>query len=281
MSASAGASGLQRHIFRRGSVTYFNSSVFFPDSVRRETEILYGFVRTADDFVDSVPQDREGFFAFRELYRAALAGRPAGDPVIDSFVGLSAIRGFDRSWAEAFFMSMELDLKKRIYRTIDETLEYVYGSAEVIGLFMAKILGLPDEAETSARMLGRAMQFINFIRDVEEDNSLGRIYLPLSETSLPDLRRESVEENPDEFRFFIRRQVERFEAWQKEAEEGYRLIPGRLLVPIKTAADMYLWTGRRIAKNPLIVFRKKLKPSKARVLGHALLLAVGGARQGQ
>ena len=68
-----------------------------------------------------------------------------------------------------FLGSMAADLTRRFYRTEAETLEYVYGSAEVIGLFMARIMRLPEEALPAARMLGRAMQFINFIRDAAED----------------------------------------------------------------------------------------------------------------
>ena len=65
-------------IFLRGSHTYFWSSLFFPLSVRREVATLYAFVRTADDFVDQVPSDREGFESFEESYREAL-DNPVGD----------------------------------------------------------------------------------------------------------------------------------------------------------------------------------------------------------
>ena len=65
---------IHREIFKKGSTTYFNASLFFPPFTRRRVSVLYAFARRADDFVDAVPQDREGFSAFVGRYRAAAAG---------------------------------------------------------------------------------------------------------------------------------------------------------------------------------------------------------------
>jgi len=252
--------------FKTGSKTYFNSSRFFPKGVRKEVFYLYGFVRKADDFVDAVPQDQDGFYRFRETYRQALEGSPSGDPIIDRFVELSRRKGFDPAWTEAFLRSMELDLFKREYNRIEETLEYIYGSAEVIGLFMASLMGLPKESYHAARMLGRAMQYINFIRDIDEDTKLGRRYLPLTGTSLESLEFDYVRDRLREFQRFHHMQIGLYMGWQREAERGYRYIPYRYLLPIKTAADMYIWTARRIEKNPMIVYASKVKPPKWRII---------------
>ncbi len=256
---------LRKTIFQRGSKTYFNSSLFFPKEVRDRVFTLYAFVRRADDFVDTLPQDREGFYTFREAYQKALRGTPSNDPIIDPFVALSRECGFDPSWTEAFLGAMEADLYKKTYDTLDETLQYMYGSAEVVGLFMSRILALPEEAYTPARMLGRAMQYINFCRDLAEDHGLGRRYLPL-EGSDPRIVEESyARAHPDEFNRFLRTHLQRYRAWQQEALAGYRFIPYRYLIPIRTAADMYFWTADQIERNPLIVFERKVKPSRLRI----------------
>lgn len=260
------AGGIHARVFREGSKTYFNSSRFFPQDVREDVYILYGFVRVADNFVDAVPQRPEEFYAFKERYHRGMAGETTGDPIVDGFVDLARRKQFDPDWTEAFLRSMEWDLTKTTYRTIEETLDYVYGSAEVVGLFMVRLLDLPQEAEESAAMLGRAMQFINFIRDIDEDNRLGRTYLPLDETSLPDLQEETAMSNPEEFGAFLGRQLARYREWQSRAEAGYRFLPRRYLVPIKTAGDMYNWTGARIAADPFIVFRRKVKPRRRRIV---------------
>ena len=262
--------------FKQGSRTYFNSSLFFPRSVRRDVFALYGFVRVADNFVDSVPQDPEGFHRFVASYRQALAGRPSGDPIIDAFVELAARKEFDPKWTEAFLHSMGLDLTKSNYDTLEETLEYIYGSAEVIGLYMARLLDLDPAAHPYAERLGRSMQYINFIRDIDEDRTLGRRYLPLRDTPLASLDPGYVREHPREFDAFLRHHLAYYKEWQREAEEGFRYIPRRSRIPIKTASDMYNWTARTIAANPMIVFERKVKPSRARILGRILTNSITG-----
>ena len=263
-------STLHRETFRTGSKTYYNSSVFFPESVREDVYVLYGFVRTADNFVDRVPQDRAGFEAFRVRYSRALRGTGSGDHIIDSFVELLRAKQFEEEWVEAFLDSMELDLTKQTYQRMQETLEYIYGSAEVIGLFMCRILGIGEEAYTFARLQGRAMQYINFIRDVEEDHSLlGRTYLPLGGSGFNSLSRSQTLGRRREFAEFIRSQIARYSEWQSEAQKGYQYIPKRYRVPIKTAADMYAWTARRIYRDPFLIFESKVKPRKSRVLFRA------------
>lgn len=256
--------------FRRGSKTYYNSTRFFPAAVRHDVYMLYAFVRTADNFVDNRPQDAAGFDAFEQAYRHALSGTPAGDPIIDGFIELAQRREFDPAWTDAFFASMRSDLGDGRRTKLEQSIEYMYGSAEVIGLFMARITELPREADHAARMLGRAMQYINFLRDIAEDNELGRIYLPIEESELESLSFAEARAKSRQFATFVRAQLERFYAWQAEAEAGYRFIPRRYRVPIKTAADMYKWTGRQIARDPFVVFQRKVKPGRGRIVACGL-----------
>lgn len=83
-----------RAIMRRGSTTFFNSSLFFPKEVRADVFSLYAFVRTADDYVDRVPQDADGFHAFRDRYRRSIAGERTGDEIVDRFADLARVRSF-------------------------------------------------------------------------------------------------------------------------------------------------------------------------------------------
>jgi phytoene synthase len=261
--------------FKSGSKTYFNSSRFFPEGVREDVYILYGFVRKADDFIDKVPSDMGGFYRFKDSYRNALAGRPAGDIIIDSFVELMRRKVFEPAWTDAFLASMEMDLFKSTYDTIEETLEYVYGSAEVIGLFMARLMELPKEAFYPARMLGRSMQYINFIRDISEDLALGRRYLPLSGTPLTALDEATVYTDPEKFTTFMKIHLQKYREWQHQAEEGFRYIPRRYRIPVKTASEMYTWTAEQIQADPAIVFEKKVKPAKSRIIVQAIKNIIG------
>jgi len=256
-------------IFRKGSRTYFYSSLFFPTHIRREVFILYGFVRKTDNYVDVLPQNRAGFYEFKENYYQAKQGKETGDIVIDSFVRLAERKGFQDEWVEAFLHSMELDLTKTRYETLNEVLEYIYGSAEVIGLMMAQIIGLHKESFEHAKYLGRAMQYINFIRDIDEDLDLGRVYFPqtdLKQHGLENLTYEHVKQHPEQFTRFIKSQLDRYCQWQKQAEEGYGFIPKRYLISIKTASEMYHWTAEQIMHHPFIVYDMKVKPMISKIL---------------
>jgi len=256
-------------IFKEGSRTYFYSSLFFPSYIKKEVFSLYGFVRKADNFVDHKPQDIQGFYNFKEKYEKAINGYKTNDIVIDSFVELSEKKDFNPAWVEAFLESMEMDLTKNSYENIEETLKYIYGSAEVIGLMMAKIMKLPEESYHHARYLGRAMQYINFIRDIAEDKTLGRNYFPKNELKkhkLDSLNFDHLNSNKINFTNFIHEQLNRYCSWQQKAEEGYKYIPKRYLIPVKTASEMYNWTAVQIYKKPFIVFSEKVKPMVKQII---------------
>jgi phytoene synthase len=281
-SGRGASDGTLRAIFRNGSKTYFNSSRFFPKAIRDDVFVLYAFVRTADDYVDAIPQRREDYFRFKENHARAMRGESTGDLVNDAFAELARRHGFQQGWLQAFFESMEMDLNGDAYETIDAVERYIYGSAEVVGLMMCRVLGLRPEAYPYARKLGAGMQYINFIRDIAEDAELGRIYFPEAELrgyGLPDLREETTRAHPDSFRALVVNQIDRYLGWQEEGQRGYRYIPLRYRVAIDTASRMYRWTALQIRKDPFVVYERKVKPSKGRILAMAVaVLAVASVR---
>lgn len=251
-------------LFKQGSRTYFYSSLFFPKYLRHDVFVLYAFVRKADNFVDDIPQDKQGFMQFREEYERALQSGNSDDIVIELFVRLMKERGIRKKWVKAFLDSMAMDMDKHQYEHLRETEQYIYGSAEVIGLMMSCLMNLKEESYYYARHQGKAMQYINFIRDIDEDLKLGRYYLPgdsMKKYGLKSLNEDYVKQHKQAYEKFIREQLSLYRKWQRIARKGYSYIPRLFLIPIKTAADMYDWTARQIEKNPMIVYRKKVKPS--------------------
>ncbi|GAB4313000.1 MAG: phytoene/squalene synthase family protein [Methanobacteriaceae archaeon] len=221
--------------------------------------------------MDQIPQDIEGFYAFKDRYIDASKGSKTGDVVVDSFVELAKRKNFDQKWVDAFLKSMEMDTYQSNYKNLEELMTYLYGSSEVVGLFMAKIMDLDPKSYTAARNLGRSMQYINFIRDIDEDIDLGRTYFPqddMEEFGLESLEQEHTIKRPENFKGFIRKQLETYKNWQKEAEKGFIYIPYRNLISIKTASDMYNWTARRIEKDPFIVYKMKVKPSIPKIVSN-------------
>lgn len=271
-------------IFKNASTTYFVSSLFFPKNIKKDVFDLYAFVRVADDFVDNDPQDLKGL---QEMYKnyiaileadlevnlAAGGAKVSHAKVISNFVVLQKKYNFKQAWVDAFFASMTLDTCKSKYLTMKETCSYMYGSAEVIGLFLASIFGLPEKSYSSARMLGRAMQYANMIRDIAEDIGLGRQYIPqeeLAKYGLKSLSEIEARKNPEKFSSLIRGQIKYYLSWQEYADVGMEIIPKRLRAPVLAASDMYRFTLSRIAADPFVIFQKKVKPSKIRVAVSAI-----------
>jgi phytoene synthase len=260
---------LHELMFRRGSRTFSNASKLFPKAVRRDVRVLYAFVRLADNLVDDPPVHPDEFYALRQRWRDAWAGRPAGDWIVDPFVELGRRKGFDPSWVESFLDAMESDLTARPCDSLEDVLRYTWGSAEVIGLFMMRILDLAPEAQETACLMGRSMQFINFLRDIAEDHGLGRRYLPLTE-GWTDLSAQAAQADPEGFRRYLATWLPIYREWQTGAAQGYAYLPWRYRWAVKTASDLYNWTALVIEKHPLEVWKRKIKPSRWRILATAL-----------
>ncbi len=266
---------LDDQIFQQASSTYYFSAKLFPTQVREDVTKLYSFVRVADDYVDSIPQQADKFYQLRKHWHAAQNNSSffvrhssfdsIDQRVVKNIVHLTLKYKFGPNWIESFLDAMQSDLDFAPFKSLEDTLRYTHGSAEIIGLMMAKIMGLTEESFETAKLQGRAMQWLNFVRDIEEDNQLGRQYFPrqdLEKFRLTDLNMQTAHANPEDFKKFIHFQLNRYHTWQSEAQKGYKYIPESLLVPLQTAVEKYNLTAEQIDQDPLIVFRAKVKPNE-------------------
>lgn len=280
----------RQQIFKNASKTYYNSSLFFSAQEREDVTKFYAFVRVADDFVDNIPQDPKGFIRYKQDFYDTYAGKKKQATHLANKGMIYLMRKYDLpiSWIDAFLAAMQSDLtvsvsknntmtkKKQQQRcqTLEHTKTYMFGSAEVIGLVMAKILHLPKVSYKYAARLGRAFQYVNFLRDIQEDIELDRRYIPknlVTNAGLKDITFEEANKHRAAFIRLMRQELDRYLVWQTQAEKGFKYIPWRARVAVKTASDMYAWSAQKIYDNPFLIFEKKVKPKKARVLLQVLL----------
>ena len=154
-------------------------------SLRKDIYNIYGFVRLADEIVDTFHDHNKEdlFFEFRDDTEKALRRKISLNPVLHAFQDTVHKYDIDRDLIEAFLHSMEMDLEHSMY---DESMyhEYIYGSAEVVGLMCLKVFcnGNKEEYDRllpNAKSLGSAFQKINFLRDMKSDQEdRGRVYFP-------------------------------------------------------------------------------------------------------
>lgn len=166
--------------------TSFSFAIYFlSPRLRNAIYSIYGFVRLADEIVDSF----EGFDQqtllkqFVEETHQSLENKISLNPILNSFQQAVHIYHIDSNLIESFLKSMEMDLEKLQY-TNDKFQQYIFGSAEVVGLMCLHVFAegnskLFEELKPFAMRLGAAFQKVNFLRDLKDDYQvLGRIYFP-------------------------------------------------------------------------------------------------------
>ena len=147
---------------------------------------IYGFVRLADEIVDSFHDYNKGELLdeFELELKRAIDRKISLNPILNSFQEVVHIYNIDQKYIDAFLKSMRADLHKLEYKSSDEYQEYIFGSADVVGLMCLKIFVQGDEQrfnnlKESAMRLGSAFQKVNFLRDLKDDSELlNRSYFP-------------------------------------------------------------------------------------------------------
>lgn len=157
--------------------TSFSRAVSFLDhDIRDAIYSIYGFVRLADEIVDTFHDYDKHYLLdkfVRDFYEALNDGMSL-NPVLNAFQITVRKYNIDDKLIKAFLKSMKLDLSRLEHKSKDESDEYIYGSAEVVGLMCLKVFtdrneSLYMELKESARKLGSAFQKVNFLRDLKND----------------------------------------------------------------------------------------------------------------
>lgn len=280
-----------RDLHREHGRTYYLATRLLPAWKRRHVHALYGFTRHADEIVDrteSLPPQRraELLNEWSASFLAGLRGEPVDDPLLPAVLHTIAIFDLDLADFDSFLRSMAMDLTVTRYPTYDDLLEYMEGSAAVIGTMMLPILGADDvaAAREPARQLGFAFQLTNFIRDVSEDLDRGRVYLPEADLarfglSVADLqackdRGSSTPEVAALIEFETARAQEHYAA----AAAGITMLSPASQACMRTAYLLYGGILDEVAAARYDVFeRRATVPNRRRaaVAGRALLTATG------
>ena len=253
--------------------TYYLATLLLPKAKRPFVHALYGFARYADEIVDdlaselSVEEKAEVLSTWGNGVLADLKKGTSQDHVGRALI--DTVNRFDipHEHFEAFLHSMTMDLTVQEYESYEDLLEYVYGSAAVIGLEMVPILGpLHNDAFEAAKKLGIAFQLANFIRDVDEDLDRGRVYLPLKELGQFGVTREMLEERvlTPEIIEALKFQIARVRQLQAEAAPGITMLEASSRPCIEAASTLYCGIVDEVEKIGYDIFNHRAKTSTAR-----------------
>jgi phytoene/squalene synthetase len=214
-------------------------------SIREDIYSIYGFVRFADEIVDSFHGfDKEKLINdFETEYYKAYESGISLNPILNAFQITVKRNNISDDLIQAFLKSMKLDLVKSTYHTQSEYEEYIYGSADVVGLMCLKVFVKGDQEKyellkDEAMRLGSAFQKVNFLRDLRDDNLvLNRNYFPGVDLKSFDeeAKKTIIAEIQEDFRV---------------AHEGIKKLPIEAKFGVFTAYVYYKKLLRKLENTP-------------------------------
>ena len=175
-----------KNVTKSYSTSFSLATKMLSSNIRQDIYNIYGFVRFADEIVDTFHSynKKELFSRFVDELNYSLIEGISLNPILNSFQKTVNKYNIDKSLIDAFLKSMEQDLEKKKYKSLKEYKDYIYGSADVVGLMCLKVFvgGNSDDfnrLKPYAMSLGSAFQKVNFLRDLNDDyKKLNRIYFP-------------------------------------------------------------------------------------------------------
>jgi len=236
-------------VTKRYSTSFYSAIRLLHKDLRAPIFNIYGFVRFADEIVDTFHKyDKANLLKqFKEEAYAAIHLGISLNPILNSFQKTVNEYKIDHELIDAFFRSMEMDLSRQVYDR-DGYQEYIYGSAEVVGLMCLSIfcdgdMEMYKQQEQHARSLGAAFQKVNFLRDIKADyNGLARTYFPGCDfNNFNSTQKQQIEEDI-----------------QNDFRHAYK---GILQLPLKARFGVYV-----AYKYYLSLFRKIKRVQAARML---------------
>ena len=259
---------LCRMFNKRHGTTYYWSTLVLPPEKRPHVHALYGFARYADDIVDDlgpvpIAERADALASFGERFFADLSTGSSEDPVLKAVVNTVRTLEIDPDCFRRFMRSMTMDLTVERYETWNDLLDYMDGSAAVIGEMMLPVLEpMYPEALPHARDLGNAFQLTNFLRDINEDLDRGRVYLPQVDIRRFGVRMEERRCTP-EFVELIKFEIARCRELYESADKGLAMLPTRSRKAITAARRLYSRILDKIEDRNYDVFSGRASVSTA------------------
>ena len=281
---------MSRAMMGEGSKSFAQAAALFHRETRAGAYLLYAWCRHCDDVIDGqelghgreVLSPEEQRSRLDHLYaqtRSALAGEPQPDPVFAAFAAVARRYALPREPALALIDGFAMDVDGRRYRTLDELLLYCWRVAGVVGVMMARVMGVSDPA-TLARAgdLGLAFQLTNIARDVIDDAGNGRVYLPLNWLAVAGVPEDAVGDPAHRPAVFAvaRRLLEAAEPYYASARAGIGPLPFPSARAIASGRGVYRQIGRTLLAGGPAAWDSRVvvgKPAKLALVAQAGLVA--------
>ena len=234
------------------STSFSLATRMLSSSIRTHIYNIYGFVRFADEIVDTFHSynKMELFDRFEESLYLAISNKISLNPILNSFQMTVNLYHIDIDYIKSFMTSMRWDLSKKTYKTEKEYKDYIYGSADVVGLMCLKVFvkgdkRLFEKLKKPAMHLGSAFQKVNFLRDLKSDTeNLNRLYFP-------DVNIDSFDE------YSKSKIINEIKEDFKHGKTGIFQLPNESKFGVYTAYKYYLRLLKKLKKTPSTEIKSK------------------------
>ena len=273
-------SSADRHFTTSTSTNFYYSFVFLPAEKRRAIEAVYHFARRGDDITDGNLTSEEAARAIAD-YRGALDECFAGRGATPELAALAeSVERFKipRQPFDGLILGLEMDLAGTRYATFDELSLYCYRVASTIGLISIEIFGYQNpSARDYAVNLGKALQMVNILRDLESDARRGRLYFPGEDLERFGLRPAEILEGrcSDPFIELMQFECDRARGFFEQARAALAPEDRRAMVAAEIMGAIYWRVLGRIRARRYNVFGERVRISRPLKFWTALSVYLG------
>lgn len=271
---------LSKSIIQAGSKSFAAAASLFDRETRESAYLLYAWCRHCDDVIDGQKlgfqrSDSVAHDPISELSRLrvqtaeAVAGGETSSPIFEALQKVVQKHRIPAAYPTALLDGFQMDVEARRYQTLDDTLTYCYHVAGVVGIMMAMVMGVRNDATLDrANDLGLAFQLTNIARDVVDDARLGRVYLPaqwLQEIGAPlDPGELLGPEHRPQIAAVVRRLLVEANKYYASSLAGLPDLDMRSAWAIATARSVYRQIGSGVLRRGAGAWDQRVSTSKLR-----------------
>lgn len=272
-----------RESIKAGSKSFALASMLFPEALRNDVAQLYAWCRYSDDVIDGQhlgytaeaaeaahhPTQRLQLLERRTV--AALNGNPDDDPVFQGLARVTHKYGINPQQPLELLMGFAMDVRQQRYKTLPDLLHYCYCVAGAVGVMMARVMGVKDEATLDrACDLGLAFQLTNIARDVINDARVGRVYLPsnlLEYHGAPTEAHQLLEKEhwPQVYQATCEL-LDTADIYYRSAAVGLKALPFRCAWAVKAASNVYQTIGTELRQRGPRAWEERISTSQRQKL---------------
>lgn len=249
-------------------VGILNTTYIFSDTSKVDARKFYEFIRIINNLVEQGSYGYQKFKIIEQIFQNNTPIRNLSKEYRDVVANVKELCDkyeVDRALINSYLSARNTDFTRKIYTNNEDLQEYMVGAGDSVGLILARIFHIDTKANELICQQSKAILYLSFIRNLDNDTMNGRFYFPTTELrkyGLPYPTEKVALKYPGAYREFIEAQIATYCQYQNEAKGLCKFLPYSKRVALKTTIDINNWEKNCIAKEPFRIFDNNVTPSR-------------------